>query len=86
MSASIKLVDKLEGVENFRAWKYRIGLILEKNDLARFIKNEVPRTRRCRRKDKASKGHNKGQKNHCRFNQGPSDPLCVIQEDPERNV
>jgi hypothetical protein len=35
------LVDKLEGVEKFRAWKYRIGLILEENDLARFIKEEV---------------------------------------------
>ena len=41
MSVSIKLVDKLEGVENFRAWKYRIGLILEENDLARFVKDEV---------------------------------------------
>jgi hypothetical protein len=41
MSASVKLVDKLEGVEKFRAWKYRIGLILEENDLARFVK-EVP--------------------------------------------
>jgi hypothetical protein len=41
MSASVKLVDKLEGVENFRAWKYRIGLILEENDLARFVKEEV---------------------------------------------
>jgi hypothetical protein len=41
MSASVNLVDKLEGVENFHAWKYRIGLILEENDLARFIKEEV---------------------------------------------
>jgi hypothetical protein len=41
MFASTKLVDKLEGVENFRAWKYRIGLILEENDLARFVKEEV---------------------------------------------
>jgi hypothetical protein len=41
MSASIKLVDKLEGVENFHAWKYRIGLILEENYLARFIKEEL---------------------------------------------
>ena len=40
MSASTKLVDKLEGVENFCAWKYRIGLILEVNDLARFVKEE----------------------------------------------
>jgi hypothetical protein len=43
MSASTKLVDKLEGVENFRAWKYRIALILEENDLARFIKEDVPK-------------------------------------------
>ena len=41
MSASIKLVDKLEGVENFHAWKYRIGLIIEKNDLEIFVKEEV---------------------------------------------
>jgi hypothetical protein len=39
---ALKLVDKLEGVENFCAWKYRIGLILEENDLARFIKENVP--------------------------------------------
>jgi hypothetical protein len=42
MSASTKLVDKLEGVENFCAWKYRIALILEENDLAIFIKENVP--------------------------------------------
>jgi hypothetical protein len=41
MSGSIKLVDKLEGVEKFCAWKYRFGLILEENDLARFAKDEV---------------------------------------------
>jgi hypothetical protein len=41
MSASTKLVDKLEGVENFCSWKYIIGLILEENDLAKFIKENV---------------------------------------------
>jgi hypothetical protein len=41
MSASTKLVDKLEGVEKFHAWKYRIGLILEDNELAIFVKEEV---------------------------------------------
>jgi hypothetical protein len=41
MSTSVKLVDKLEGVENLCAWKYRIGLILEENDLAIFVKEEV---------------------------------------------
>jgi hypothetical protein len=42
MFAHTKLVDKLEGVENFRAWKYKIGLILEENDLANLIKENVP--------------------------------------------
>jgi hypothetical protein len=41
MSASTKLVDKLEGVENFHAWKYRIGLVLEENDLAKYIKENI---------------------------------------------
>jgi hypothetical protein len=42
MSACTKLVDKIEGVENLCAWKYRIAFILEENDLARFIKEDVP--------------------------------------------
>jgi hypothetical protein len=41
MSTSTKIVDKLEGMEKFRAWKYRIDLNLVENDLARFIKEEV---------------------------------------------
>jgi hypothetical protein len=36
------IVDKLEGVDNFCAWKYRIALILEDNYLAIFIKENVP--------------------------------------------
>jgi hypothetical protein len=42
MSTSTKLVDKLEGVENFHSYKYRIGIILEESDLERFVKEEVP--------------------------------------------
>ena len=42
MFAITKLVDKLEGVEKFHAYKYRIPLILEENDLAIFIKEDVP--------------------------------------------
>jgi hypothetical protein len=42
MFASTKLVDKLEGVEIFCAWKYKFGLIIEENDLAKFIKENVP--------------------------------------------
>jgi hypothetical protein len=42
MSISTKLIDKLEGVDNLCSWKYRIALIIEENDLARFIKENVP--------------------------------------------
>ena len=41
MTNSTKLDEKLEGAENFRAWKHRIMLILEENDLEGFIKEEV---------------------------------------------
>ena len=42
MPPSSKLDDKLEGIENFHSWKYRIRLILKENDLAKFIKELVP--------------------------------------------
>ena len=41
MAPSTKLEDKLEGIQNFLAWKYRIGLILRENDLEKYIKDEV---------------------------------------------
>jgi hypothetical protein len=41
MPSSTKLDEKLEGVENFHAWKYKIDLILEENDLVQFVKNNV---------------------------------------------
>ena len=40
MASSTKLDEKLEGIDNFRAWKYRVMLILEENDLEGFIKEE----------------------------------------------
>jgi hypothetical protein len=55
MSTSTKLVDKLEGVENFCSWKYRIGLILEENDLAKFIKENVPEPEENATKEKYKK-------------------------------
>jgi hypothetical protein len=55
MSASTKLVDKLEGVEKLCSWKYRIALILEENDLARFIKEYVPEPTDVAAKEKHQK-------------------------------
>ena len=42
MSHHTQLEDKLGGVDNFRAWKYKISLILEENDLDQYISEEVP--------------------------------------------
>ena len=41
MAPSTKLEDKLEGIENFLASKYRIGLILIENGIEKYIKDEV---------------------------------------------
>ena len=40
MTNSTKLDEKLQGAENFRAWKYRVMLILEEHDLEGYIKEE----------------------------------------------
>ena len=42
MSHHTKLDEKLEGAENFRAWKYKISLVLEENELDSYINEEVP--------------------------------------------
>ena len=41
MTNNTKLDEKLEGVDNFRAWKYRVILILEEHDLQGYIKDEI---------------------------------------------
>jgi hypothetical protein len=42
-------------VENLCAWKYRIPLILEENDLAKFIKEGVPKPTDAAAKEKHQK-------------------------------
>ena len=42
MSHHTKLDEKLEGANNFWAWKYRISLVLEENELDSYIHEEVP--------------------------------------------
>ena len=55
MSPSTKLDDKFEGIENLRAWKYKIGLIIEENDLAKFIKGVVSEPKEDEAKEKYKK-------------------------------
>ena len=42
MSHHTKIDEKLEGAYKFRAWKYRIFLVLEENELDSYIHEEVP--------------------------------------------
>ena len=41
MSRHTNLDENLEGADNFRAWKYRISLVLEENELDSYIHEEV---------------------------------------------
>ena len=47
--------EKLEGANNFWAWKYRISLVLEENELDSYISEEVP----VLEEDEAKALHNK---------------------------
>ena len=40
MAPSTKLEDNMEGIKNLQAWKYKIGFILQENDLNKYIKDE----------------------------------------------
>ena len=42
MSHHTKLDEKLKVADNFRAWTYRISLVLEENELDSYINEEVP--------------------------------------------
>ena len=43
MTINTKLDEKLEGADKFRAWKYRVMLVLEENDLEGFIEADIPK-------------------------------------------
>ena len=55
MAPSTKLEDKLEGIENFRAWKYRNCLVLKKIDLEKYIKDEIPKPEEAEAKENHKK-------------------------------
>ena len=42
MSHHTKLDENIDGDDNFQAWKYRISLVLEENELDSYIHEEVP--------------------------------------------
>ena len=55
MTKNTKLDEKLEGAKNFRAWKYKIMLILQENDLDKFVEEEVKEPKEVEAKTKHKK-------------------------------
>ena len=59
MAPRTDLEDKLEGLENFLAWKYRIGLILRENGLEKYIKKQTVELEEAEAKEKHEQYLNK---------------------------
>jgi hypothetical protein len=41
MTTNTNLDEKIEGANDFRAWKHRVVLILEENDLVSFVEQDI---------------------------------------------
>ena len=81
MSRHNNLDEKLEGVDNFQAWKYRISLVLEENELDSYIQEEVP----VPEGDEAKALHKKKlvmvNSDHCWLYQGSPHTTGVLPQD-----
>lgn len=42
MVASMKVEDRLDGANNFKAWKHRVTAILEEFDLLDYVEKDLP--------------------------------------------
>jgi hypothetical protein len=55
MTTRTKINEKLDGVDNFRAWRYRVTLLLEEHELDKFIIEEVQEPQGDEAKEKYKK-------------------------------
>ena len=58
-------LDEKFGVDNFRAWKYMISVVLEENELDTYISGEVPVLERDKAKSLTQEELGQGQEDHC---------------------
>ena len=42
MSHHTNIDEKIEGADNLQAWKYKVSLVLEENELDSYISGDVP--------------------------------------------
>ena len=52
MAPSAEHENKLKGLENFMAWKYRINVIQKQNGLEKYIKDDIVETKEAEAKEK----------------------------------
>jgi hypothetical protein len=50
MTTRTKIDEKLEGANNFRAWRYRVSLLLEERDLEKFQNQREMRLKQSTRR------------------------------------
>ena len=65
MSHHTKLDENIEGDDNFRAWKYRISLVLEENELDSYISGDVPVPKGDQDKSLTQEELDQGQEDYC---------------------
>ena len=55
MKNNTNIDENLEGAENFKAWKYKLMLIVEEHDLEGYVKDKVPKPKGDETKDNHKK-------------------------------
>jgi hypothetical protein len=62
MATSMRVEDRLEGSRNFRYWKHRLHMILDKNDLLEHVTVSVPELDEAEQKTKHKKNEKKAKR------------------------
>ena len=77
MTKNTKVDEKIEGDDNFRAWKYRMLLILEENELKNYVVEEVAEPKG----DEAKANHEKNMVEAKIIITDSINPSCFIFQD-----
>jgi hypothetical protein len=62
MATSMRVEDKMEGYRNFRSWKHRLQMIIDKNDLLEHVTVRVPEPNEEEQKTKHKKNEKKAKR------------------------
>ena len=62
MATNMRVEDRLEGYGNFRSWKHRLQMILDKNDVLENVTVGVPELDEEEKNTKHKKNENKAKR------------------------